>query len=49
MNNPIGNARVNSTDLANVYLKVIEGNESGKIIKPWNLEVDGKLYRELLD
>lgn len=44
-NNPIGNARVSSTKLAHIYKKVLEGKEKGKVFKPWNLKVHGKLYR----
>ena len=48
-NIPNGNARVNGTELAHVYLKVLEGKEKGKVLKPWNLNIHGKLHRDLLD
>jgi len=45
----LGNAKVNSTKLAQVYLQILEGNESGNIFKPWNLNLNGILYRNLLE
>ena len=45
----LGSAQVYSPDLAKVYLKVLESNKNGETIKSWNLEVDGILYRDLMD
>jgi NAD(P)-dependent dehydrogenase (short-subunit alcohol dehydrogenase family) len=44
-----GDARVNSTDLAEAYLNVLNSDMTGKTIRAWNLNYQGKLYRDLLD
>jgi len=48
-NIPMGNAHVNGTELAKVYLKVLENNRNGEIIKAWNLEMNRTMHRALMD
>ncbi len=45
----LGNARVNSTELAKVYLKALESEITGQTIRAWNINYNGKLYRDLME
>jgi len=44
-----GSAQVNATELAKAYLKVLESNMTGQIIKAWNLEINGIILNDLMD